>query len=119
MQLAVSIEPMEVVRFATDLLVSASPAIISSVSLQAMNLGIDTLLAGGQEERRNFARAIAKDLWTFLASFSQHAPMGGGVQTSGEMMLVRVDDFPSLLALFSALQEINRALLGPRHGLRL
>lgn len=54
----------------------------------AQNLGIDILVAGGVEERRNFARAIARDLWNFLTSFSQRAPGAGGVQSNGEMMLI-------------------------------
>lgn len=65
-QLAVSFEPMHV----------------------AANLGLELLAAGGAEERRTFARAIARDLWNFLASFSQAAPNAGGVQSNGEMMLV-------------------------------
>lgn len=66
-QLAVSFEPMHV----------------------AANLGLELLAAGGVEERRTFARAIARDLWNFLASFSQAAPnAGGAVQSNGEMMLV-------------------------------
>jgi len=65
-QLAVALEPMDV----------------------ASNLGLDVLAAGGAEEKRTFARAIAKDLWNFLTSFSQHVPGGGGLQSNGEMMLV-------------------------------
>merc|ERR1712146_318896 len=69
-QIAVSIEPMAT----------------------AANLGLDMLAAGGVEERRTFARAIAKDLWTFLTSFSQKPPSGVGgaasVQSNGEMLLV-------------------------------
>jgi len=59
-QLAVSIEPMEI----------------------AANLGLELLAAGGNEERRNFARAIASDVWRYLTSFSQT------VQSNGEMMLI-------------------------------
>jgi hypothetical protein len=71
-QLAVSIEPMEV----------------------ATNLGLG---ATGEavEDRKTFAAAIARDLWAFLTSFAQSAPGGapgvgggGGVQSNGEMMLV-------------------------------
>mmetsp|Transcript_35710 Transcript_35710/g.72779 ORF Transcript_35710/g.72779 Transcript_35710/m.72779 type:complete len:221 (-) Transcript_35710:202-864(-) len=58
-QLAVSIEPMEV----------------------ATNLGLG---ASGEavEDRKTFAAAIARNLWAFLTSFAQ------GVQNNGEMMLV-------------------------------
>uniref|UniRef100_A0A7S2R3M5 Hikeshi-like domain-containing protein n=1 Tax=Rhizochromulina marina TaxID=1034831 RepID=A0A7S2R3M5_9STRA len=63
-EIAVSLEPLEV----------------------AANLGLEVLAAGGAEEKRTFARAIARDLWNYLASFSQSVP--GSVQTSGEMMLV-------------------------------
>mmetsp|Transcript_26015 Transcript_26015/g.60937 ORF Transcript_26015/g.60937 Transcript_26015/m.60937 type:complete len:253 (-) Transcript_26015:154-912(-) len=79
-QLAVSIEPMQV----------------------AANLGLDMLAAGGHEERRTFARAIARDLWNFLTSFSQKAPSGGAIQTNGEMMLIPTNVLDSWLKRFDS-----------------
>jgi len=79
-QLAVSIEPMQV----------------------AANLGLDMLAAGGHEERRTFARAIARDLWNFLTSFSQKAPSGGAIQSNGEMMLIPTNVLDSWLKRFDS-----------------
>jgi len=73
-------------------------AVRLAVSLEPMavatNLGLG---AGGEaiEDRRNFAAAIARDLWNFLGSFSQTTPyaqqQASAIQSDGSFMMVPTD----------------------------
>lgn len=72
----------------------------------AANLGLS---AKGEavEERRAFAAAIARDLWSFLGSFSQPNPQaqqqhGPVVQTNGEWMLLPTNIVDRWLERFNA-----------------